>query len=66
MLLLPIAWVYLAYIGIGEKMPDVTFNLKTGETSLKHSHNIRALSVPVLDLFKRIQRQRHEPLQPVG
>jgi hypothetical protein len=65
-LLLPIPWVSLAYISIGEKMPDMTFNLKTGKTSLKRSHNIRALSVPVLGLFKRIKRQRHEPLQLVG
>ena len=47
-------------------MLDVMLKRKTRKARLKCSLEIGTRNIPTLDIFQRIERQRHEPLKLGG
>lgn len=66
MLLLPITCIFLTNIRIGEKMPDMMLDLKTRKACLKGGLKVGARNIPTLGIFRRVERQRYEPLKFCG
>ena len=58
-----VANVARANVGIGEEMPDLVLCWERGEVVLQSVLNWSTLRIPLLDIGRRNERQRHESLQ---